>query len=858
MKVKELIRETQWMPGSSYADGQLPIVSVLLPTFRRAKSGKFRKAIESVLSQTLTQLELIIVDDASTDGSADIIAEFMKKDGRVSCLRHPENIGLPAISEYEAFAKSRGRYIAFAFDDDLFFPDALQELFDHAQTTPDQVIYGSVAMRVNELGAGDDKVEHLGASLSTNNIHCWNFIANNSVLVPRFILEDIGLYDPHILMTRVCDWDLWRRVSRKYILRYVDVSVGEVGGPATDDSLGKTYALDSWASEERIKQERNFSLRPENFEEYDIFALPKHTSYCTAITAREMAVAHSRTRKRFEVGSSQLNSNDSRKVLVLSCHYDASTTVTFDFLPEEWKSRIRVVRPWNWSIADIAHASCLIVVRQLEPFSEWIDAAKKLQIPCYYFIDDNLTLLQEGKEIVGFEDVSKQTLRRKLKGFSGVLTSTLALQDYFEEHLLHSNVKLFPPAFCDLKIVAGKRPEVRDHLVIAFAGGGHRLSALKEIVLPALLKYVEAGRSIQLVIGGVSSAFADEFKKHDRVELVAIPHELNWEAALLQIAKYSPDILIHAPSNSPNNIYKTMNVAMSANVVGAALVVPDYLPYSQVKELGIGYVVASPFSARSWSELLESLSATDISKFKENNKKYCEEQFSGLISVGVLESITDATKFNGFTTIESRLKLLSRNHGGAGISIATNESVKSPTKLIESLEELARLRQAASLSKRLGFMSRKHDLWESLMPEFRRLKDFSQVAKGSGTEVVLELSKSLHDVPYLEYVIKTSSNIRSILLAFATDGLQDGLIGIELVGPSGAIVSHKVTSLNMVDLSLPVEFAVDHVNVDHLSDYKLRVFARALHPVYMFELVKYRYAGLKRLPVYPFVEISTV
>ncbi|WP_454564559.1 glycosyltransferase family 2 protein [Pseudomonas sp. AIG] len=856
MKVKDLIRETQWLPGSSYGDSK-PIISVLLPTFRRAKSGKFRKAIESVLSQTLAELELIIVDDASTDGSADIIAEFMAKDGRVSCLRHPENIGLPAISEYEAYSKSRGSYIAFAFDDDIFFPDALRELYAHAQMTPDQVVYGSVAMRVNELGSGEDKVEHLGASLSTNNINCWNFIANNAVLVPRFIFDDIGLYDPHILMTRVCDWDLWRRIARKYILRYVDVSVGEVGGPATDDSLGKTYALDSWASEERIKQERNVSLRPENIGEYDIFSLPEFTSYCTAVTAREMAVAHARTRKRISVESSQLNSNDSRKILVLSCHYDASTTVTFDYLPEHWKSRIRIIRPWNWPIAEIAHASCLIVVRQLEPFSEWVEAAKKMQIPCYYFIDDNLTLLQEDKEVIGFEDVSKPTLRRKLSDYSGVLTSTRTLQDYFEEHLLHSNVMLFPPAFCDLKIVASERAVELDSLVIAFAGGGHRLSALKDVVMPALLKYVESGRRIKLVVGGASPALAEEFKQHDRMELVAIPHELNWESALLQIAKHSPDILVHAPSSSSNNIYKTMNVAKSADVVGAALVVPDYFPYSQVKDLGIGYVVSSPFSARSWSEMLESLDESTISKFKENNRKFCAEFFSGSTSCQVLDSISKGAAFNGFTTVESRLKLLARNQC-VGVPIASNDSIKSPQKLIASLEELARWRHGASVSKRLGFMARKHDLWASLMPEFRRLKEFSLSAKNGGTDIILEMSKSLHDVPYLEYAINASANIRSILLAFATDGLQDGLIGIELVGPSGEIILNKFIPLNSVDLSLPVEFSVDYVSVGSLTDYKLRVFARASHPVYMFELVKYRYAGLKRLPVYPFVEISTV
>ncbi|MFJ4195319.1 glycosyltransferase family 2 protein [Pseudomonas sp. NPDC089534] len=857
MKVRDLIRDTLWLPGRSYAAGEAPIVSVLLPTFRRAKSGKFRKAIESVLSQTLTELELIIVDDASTDGSADIIAEFMEKDGRVSCLRHVQNIGLPAISEYEAYSKSRGRYIAFAFDDDVFFPDALEKLYLHAQTTPDQLIYGSVAMRVRESESGEERVEHLGACLAANNINSWNYVANNAVLVPRFILDDIGLYDPHILMTRVCDWDLWRRISRKYILRYVDVSVGEVGGPATNDSLGKTYALDSWASEERMKQERNFSLRPDNFEDYDIFRLPEFTTHCTSVAAREMAVAHARTRKNFNTDSSLVNSNDNKRILVVTAQHDASTILTFDYLPEEWKSRIRVIRPWNWPIDEIAHASCVIFVRQIEPFSEWINAAKSLNIPCYYFIDDNLTLLQEQREIVGFEDVSKQTLRRKLKDFAGVLTSTQALQDYFNEHLLHSNVGLFPPSFREMKIVANEVSVACEQLVIAFAGGWHRLSALQDVVLPALHKYAEAHRKVKLVIGGVGNSFLDKLKQHDRVELVTVPYELNWETALLQISNHSPDILIHAPSDSSNNQYKTLNVAMSANVMNALLVVPDYPPYSQAKELGIGYVVSSPSSALSWLRMLENLDASEISAFKKNNREFCEEHFSGAISCKALESISKSSAFNGFTTVESRLKQLVRGQGGS-IAVATGDSINSTHKLIESLEELARLRQATSISKRLSFMARKHDLWESLMPAFSRMKEFSLATKGKSADTILELSKSLHDVPYLEYTINTSANIRSILLAFATDGLQDGLVGIELVGSSGEIILHKSVALSSVDLSSPVEFSVDYVAEDPLADYKLRVFARAPHPVYVFELVKYRYAGLKRLPIYPFVEISTV
>lgn len=858
MKVKELIRQTQWLPGRSYSDGPLPIVSVFLPTFRRAKSGKLRKAIESVLSQTLAELELIIVDDASTDGSADIISEFMAKDGRVSCLRHSINIGLPAISEYEAFVRSRGRYIAFAFDDDEFFSEALEELYNHAKLTPDQVVYGSVGMRVRELGSGIEQFVHLGESISLHNINSWNCISNNAVLVPRYILEDIGLYDPHILMTRLCDWDLWRRISRKYVLRYVDVCVGEVGGPATDDSLGKTYALDTWASEEQMRLERDFSLRPENFAEYDIFALPEFATHCTTAAVREMAVAHGRPRENFDIRSSLVSSDDNRKILVITGNHDACTSIYFDFLPKQWKSRVRVIRyPGGWPISEIAHASCIIFVRQIDSFFEWISAAQKMQIPCYYFTDDNLTLIQENREMSFFEDLSKKTLRNKLKGFAGVLTSTLELKNYFEEHLIHSKIEFFPPSFQDLKIVTDKIAEPREQLVIAFAGGGHRLSALRDVMLPAFLKYIESGKSIQLVVGGADSEFLDDFKKHERLELITYSFELNWETALLQISKHSPDILIHAPSESTNNKYKTTNVALSADILNAVLVVPDYEPYSDLKDLNIGYVVSSPFSPRSWFDVLEGLDFSCFAEMKNNNKRYCEERFSGRINCNVLNSISQSTSFNGFTTVEGRLKLMSKSHS-SHISIAGGDAIQNPEKLVASLEELARLREAAARSKRLRFLSRKHDLWDSLMPQFGKLKEFSLHAKTARANVILELSRSLHNIPYIEYEVNFPSSIKSIMIAFATDGLQDGLVGIELVGSTGAIVYNSVSSLGGVDLSLPVEFLVDQSAVSPSAGYRLRVFARSSHPVYIFELVKYRYGGLKRVPLYPFVEISTV
>src|SRR5437762_832861 len=119
MRVRDLIQDTVWLPNCIGAMAA-PIVTVLLPTYRRADDQFFQEAVQSVLKQTLTSLELVIIDDASTEHTISYIDRIMQADARVSCLRHRQNIGLPAISEFEGFLRARGQYLAFGFDDFIF------------------------------------------------------------------------------------------------------------------------------------------------------------------------------------------------------------------------------------------------------------------------------------------------------------------------------------------------------------------------------------------------------------------------------------------------------------------------------------------------------------------------------------------------------------------------------------------------------------------------------------------------------------------------------------------------------------------------------------------------------------------
>ena len=89
------------------------LVSVIMPTYN---AGKFlADSIESILSQTYANLELLITDDCSTDGTIDILKDFAQRDKRVKVKYLKSNVG-PAIARNRSIERAKGRYIAAAIN----------------------------------------------------------------------------------------------------------------------------------------------------------------------------------------------------------------------------------------------------------------------------------------------------------------------------------------------------------------------------------------------------------------------------------------------------------------------------------------------------------------------------------------------------------------------------------------------------------------------------------------------------------------------------------------------------------------------------------------------------------------------
>ena len=104
------------------------LVSVIMPTFNASKY--LAGSIESILSQTYTNLELLITDDCSTDETRNILKEFSERDKRVKVKYLKENSG-PGVARNRSIERAKGRYIAFCDCDDRWMPDKLERQIAH-------------------------------------------------------------------------------------------------------------------------------------------------------------------------------------------------------------------------------------------------------------------------------------------------------------------------------------------------------------------------------------------------------------------------------------------------------------------------------------------------------------------------------------------------------------------------------------------------------------------------------------------------------------------------------------------------------------------------------------------------------
>ena len=125
-----------------------PLVSVIMPAYNAALF--IEEAINSVISQTITDWELLVIDDCSTDATGDIVNTIAARDSRVKLLVNENNMGA-AGSRNRGLDIFRGQYVALLDSDDYWYPQMLEKMLARAEETRADIIYCSYEL-VDEQG----------------------------------------------------------------------------------------------------------------------------------------------------------------------------------------------------------------------------------------------------------------------------------------------------------------------------------------------------------------------------------------------------------------------------------------------------------------------------------------------------------------------------------------------------------------------------------------------------------------------------------------------------------------------------------------------------------------------------------
>lgn len=187
-------------------------VSVLMAVHNGEKY--IRQAVESILSQTFSDFEFIIVDDGSSDETVSLLDEYVAIDERIVLVRNEVNIGLTRSLNY-GLGLARGEFIARMDADDISLPDRFLEQVEYLSLHPEVGVLGTFFRIIDANGSFVSDIYSFPAD---SGFIKWSFffynpIVHPSVMVRRQIVDSVGGYDPRVLRSQ--DKDLWVRLFWK-------------------------------------------------------------------------------------------------------------------------------------------------------------------------------------------------------------------------------------------------------------------------------------------------------------------------------------------------------------------------------------------------------------------------------------------------------------------------------------------------------------------------------------------------------------------------------------------------------------------------------------------------------------------
>ena len=239
-----------------------PLVSIILPVYNGEKF--LSTSIESCLDQTYKNWELLIIDDGSSDGSADIARSYVEKDHRIKYYPNPENMKLPRTLN-RGFSLAKGEYLTWTSDDNYYRAEAIEKMVSVLQKTDAGMVFTACS-------AIDEKDNFLFLNRAPRDcqhaIWDYNFVGA-CFLYTRKTYETVGEYDPDVFLCE--DYDYWLRIFARFEVAYIDEDLyayRQHGG-----ALSQTHKKEQYEMIEKVLL-KNFMQKKSCKNDREILSLP--------------------------------------------------------------------------------------------------------------------------------------------------------------------------------------------------------------------------------------------------------------------------------------------------------------------------------------------------------------------------------------------------------------------------------------------------------------------------------------------------------------------------------------------------------------------------------------------------------
>ena len=188
------------------------MISIILPTYNGQKY--LGLSIKSIIDQTYSDWELIIIDDCSIDKTQEIAMTYSRMDNRIKYFRNERNLKLPA-SLNKGFSYSTGEYLTWTSDDNIFLSNALEVMYQYMKNND----VGLVFARQEIIDTQGD-VRYIQPKVDRLDDLYFKNIVGACFLYRRDVYETVGDYDVSKFLIE--DWDYWLRIYKKYDIGYIE------------------------------------------------------------------------------------------------------------------------------------------------------------------------------------------------------------------------------------------------------------------------------------------------------------------------------------------------------------------------------------------------------------------------------------------------------------------------------------------------------------------------------------------------------------------------------------------------------------------------------------------------------------